>query len=114
MRSRANSPACGGWWLSPGPSPVPGPRPERGGLRAYALGRATPTLVAVSVAINPVTASLCGVLLLGETIGPSLVIGLAAVLVGIAVASSGRLSLIDPPAWRSSSAGGGPQVGRRG
>jgi drug/metabolite transporter (DMT)-like permease len=59
-------------------------------LWAYAMGRAPPTLVAVSVAVNPVTASLFGVLLLGEPVSPALVIGLVLVLAGIAIASGGR------------------------
>jgi len=61
-------------------------------LWAYALGRAAPTLVAVSVAVNPVTASIIGLLLLDEPIGADLMLGLAAVLLGIAVASDVRLS----------------------
>ena len=60
-------------------------------LWAYALGRAAPTLVAVSVALNPVMASLFGVLLLGETVGANLILGLAAVLLGIGIASGMRL-----------------------
>lgn len=56
-------------------------------LWAYALGRASPTLVAVSVAINPVTASILAVSMLGEEISPELLIGLGGTLVGIAVAS---------------------------
>ncbi|MDQ0474837.1 DMT family transporter [Labrys wisconsinensis] len=59
-------------------------------LWAYAMGRAPPTLVAVSVAVNPVTASLFGVLLLGEPVSPALVLGLVLVLAGIAIASGGR------------------------
>ncbi len=60
-------------------------------LWAYALGRTAPTLVAVSVAVNPVTASLFGVFLLDETVTANLVLGLAAVLVGIAIASGVRV-----------------------
>lgn len=56
-------------------------------LWAAALGRASPTLVAVSIAVNPITASLFGVLLLGEGVGLNLAAGLVAVLLGIAVAS---------------------------
>lgn len=56
-------------------------------LWAYALARTTPTRVAVSVTVNPVTASLVGALLLGEPIGWTLVAGLAAVLAGITIAS---------------------------
>lgn len=56
-------------------------------LWAFALGRATPTLVAVSVAVNPVTASIFGVVFLGEQISAKLIVGLIAVLAGIAIAS---------------------------
>jgi drug/metabolite transporter (DMT)-like permease len=56
-------------------------------LWAFALGRAAPTLVAISVAVNPVTASIFGVVLLGEPVSANLIIGLMAVLVGIGVAS---------------------------
>ncbi|MET3581602.1 drug/metabolite transporter (DMT)-like permease [Mesorhizobium robiniae] len=56
-------------------------------LWAFALGRAAPTLVAVSVAVNPVTASIFGAVLLGEPVSANLIIGLMAVLVGIGVAS---------------------------
>jgi len=56
-------------------------------LWAYALGRAPPTLVAISVAVNPVTASIFGIVLLGEPVGANLIAGLVAVLIGIAVAS---------------------------
>ena len=56
-------------------------------LWAYALGRADPTRVAVSVAVNPVTASIFGMVLLGEPVSANLIIGLLAVLLGIAVAS---------------------------
>lgn len=64
-------------------------------LWAYALGRASPTLVAVSVAINPITASILAVSMLGEEINPELLIGLIGTLVGIAVAS-GLLPRIRP------------------
>ncbi len=56
-------------------------------LWSFALGRASPTLVAISVPVNPVTASIIGLLLLHETITLNLVIGLVMVLAGIAVAS---------------------------
>jgi drug/metabolite transporter (DMT)-like permease len=56
-------------------------------LWSFALARTTPTRVAVSVTVNPVTASLVGALLLGEPIGWTLVAGLAAVLAGITIAS---------------------------
>lgn len=56
-------------------------------LWAYALGRTVPTLVAVSVAVNPVTAAIFGVALLGEPVSANLIIGLLAVLAGIGIAS---------------------------
>lgn len=57
-------------------------------LWAYALGRTTPTLVSVSVAVNPVTAAIFGLVLLGEAIGTRLIVGLLAVLCGIFIAQS--------------------------
>lgn len=60
-------------------------------LWAYALGRAAPSLVAASVTVNPVTASIFGILLLGETVSANLLIGLVAVLAGIAIAAGVRL-----------------------
>jgi len=59
-------------------------------LWAFALGRTTPTLVAISVTLNPVTASIFGAFLLDEPIKPNLVAGIATVLVGIAIAATGR------------------------
>ena len=64
-------------------------------LWAFALGRTAPTLVAISVAVNPVTAALLGLALLGEPVSAKLIVGLLAVLVGIGVAS-GKSS------WRGS------------
>ncbi|RYF33468.1 MAG: DMT family transporter, partial [Comamonadaceae bacterium] len=49
-------------------------------LWAFALGRTTPTLVSISVTVNPVAAALVGTLLLGEPIGWSLIVGLVTVL----------------------------------
>jgi len=56
-------------------------------LWAIALGRTSPTLVAISVAVNPVTAAMLGSIILAERIGPSLIIGLAIIIAGIVVAS---------------------------
>lgn len=56
-------------------------------LWAYALGRTAPTLVAVSVAVNPVTAAIFGLALLGEPVSANLIVGLVAVLAGIGIAS---------------------------
>lgn len=52
-------------------------------LWAFALGRTTPTRVAVSVTVNPVTAALLGALLLDEPVGWNLVLGLVTVFSGI-------------------------------
>lgn len=59
-------------------------------LWAFALRHTTATVVAVSVAVNPITAAIFGSLLLGEPAGPSLVMGLIAVLLGICVTQSGQ------------------------
>lgn len=52
-------------------------------LWAFALGRASPTRVAISVTVNPITASLFGAALLGEAIRWNLVVGLVTVFAGI-------------------------------
>jgi drug/metabolite transporter (DMT)-like permease len=57
-------------------------------LWAFALGRTTPTRVAISVTVNPITASLVGAVLLGEAIRWNLVVGLVAVFVGIWIATT--------------------------
>jgi drug/metabolite transporter (DMT)-like permease len=57
-------------------------------LWAFALGRTSPTLVAVSVAVNPVTAAMLAVPVLGEPVSANLIAGVVAVLAGIGVASS--------------------------
>ena len=57
-------------------------------LWAFALERTTPTRVASTITVNPVTASLVAALLLGEPIGLNLVVGIAAVLAGIWIAST--------------------------
>ena len=56
-------------------------------LWAAALARTTPTRVAVSVTVNPVTASLLGLALLGEPVGVDLILGMVAVAAGIALAT---------------------------
>jgi drug/metabolite transporter (DMT)-like permease len=56
-------------------------------LWAFALSRTTPTLVAISVAVNPLTASVCAALLLAEPIGGGLVAGFVAVTLGILIAT---------------------------
>jgi drug/metabolite transporter (DMT)-like permease len=61
-------------------------------LWAFALQRTTPTRVAVSVTVNPLVASLMGVMLLNEPLRWNLVVGLLAVCVGIAIAVIGGSS----------------------
>ncbi|GGF08551.1 ABC transporter permease [Aliidongia dinghuensis] len=56
-------------------------------LWSAGLARTTPTRVAVTVALNPVSAMLVGAFWLGEPIGPALLGGLGAVTLGILVAS---------------------------
>jgi drug/metabolite transporter (DMT)-like permease len=57
-------------------------------LWAFALERTTPTRVASSITVNPVTASVVAALLLGEPIGLNLVVGVTAVFAGIWIAST--------------------------
>lgn len=59
-------------------------------LWSFALQHSTPTLVALSVTVNPVTAGLVGAWVLDEPITWNLVAGLVAVLAGIALATGGR------------------------
>lgn len=61
-------------------------------LWSYALSRTTPTLVAISVTVNPVAAALVGAILLNEPLRWNLIVGLAGVLVGILIASTGPAS----------------------
>ncbi|MGO4128323.1 DMT family transporter [Inquilinus sp. YAF38] len=57
-------------------------------LWVFALGRTTPTRVAISVTVNPVVAALLGTLTLGEPLGWPLLAGLAAVAAGIGLAAT--------------------------
>lgn len=57
-------------------------------LWVSALERTTPTRVASTLTLNPVTASALASVLLGEPIGISLLIGIAAVLSGIWIAAT--------------------------
>lgn len=57
-------------------------------LWAFALERTTPTRVAISVTVNPVTASVVGALLLHEPIGWNLVLGIVTVFAGIWIATT--------------------------
>lgn len=57
-------------------------------LWSFALERTTPTRVAISVTVNPIAAAISGKLLLSEPIGWNLVVGLAAVMAGIGIATT--------------------------
>jgi drug/metabolite transporter (DMT)-like permease len=56
-------------------------------LWAFALERTTPTRVAISVTVNPISASLVGAFFLHEPLGWNLVAGIVAVLLGIWIAT---------------------------
>lgn len=56
-------------------------------LWSYALAKSTPTLVALSVTVNPIAAALVGWAALSEPVGVNLAIGLALVFAGITVAT---------------------------
>ena len=57
-------------------------------LWVYALERTTPTRVANTMTINPIAASLLAAMLVGEPLGLNLAVGIAAVALGIWLASS--------------------------
>jgi len=59
-------------------------------LWAYALERTTPTRVAISVTVNPISASLVGAALLDEPLHWNLVAGIVTVFAGIWIATTGR------------------------
>jgi drug/metabolite transporter (DMT)-like permease len=54
----------------------------------FALARATPTQVASTMTINPVAAALLAAVLLNESVGLPLVLGVAAVGAGIWIATT--------------------------
>lgn len=58
-------------------------------LWVFALGRTSPTKTAVTITVNPVFASIVGALAIGEGIGLNLIAGLAAVMAGIWIATTG-------------------------
>ncbi len=57
-------------------------------LWAFALGRTTPTRVAISVTVNPITASLIGAALLHEPLSWNLMVGIVMVFIGIWIATT--------------------------
>jgi drug/metabolite transporter (DMT)-like permease len=57
-------------------------------LWALALSRTTPTRVAISVTVNPITAGVVGAVLLDEPVRWNLVVGLMAVAIGIWIATT--------------------------
>jgi drug/metabolite transporter (DMT)-like permease len=57
-------------------------------LWAFALERTTPTRVAISVTVNPITASLVGAVLLDEPLRWNLVAGIVTVFAGIWIATT--------------------------
>lgn len=57
-------------------------------LWSFALGRTTPTRVTISITVNPVAATLAGAVLLDEPIGWNLIAGIAAVAIGIWIATT--------------------------
>lgn len=65
-------------------------------LWAVALATTSPTKVALTVTLNPVSAALIGALVLGEPAGPSQLIGLVAILGGIALATRDRDTMPGP------------------
>jgi drug/metabolite transporter (DMT)-like permease len=66
-------------------------------LWAFALERTTPTRVAISVTVNPVTASLVGAILLGESMRWALAAGVLTVFAGIWIATRNHPSRLSEP-----------------
>ena len=69
-------------------------------LWVFALQSATPTRVASTIAVRPITASILAAIALGEPIGLNLAIGVIAVLAGIWIAAGEQ-----PPKAGASKAG---------
>ncbi|TXR50077.1 DMT family transporter [Phyllobacterium endophyticum] len=61
-------------------------------LWTFALAHTTPTRVAISITVNPIAASLVGMLILDEPFTFNIIIGLAAVCLGIGLATTGTRS----------------------
>jgi drug/metabolite transporter (DMT)-like permease len=66
-------------------------------LWVLALARTTPTRVATTITLNPVTAAVVAAMLLGEPIGLDLIVGIAAVFAGIWLASTEGRDSHRPP-----------------
>lgn len=79
-------------------------------LWTYALEHTTPTRVAVTVTLNPVIAMVLGSLLLDEPATPFLLLGLAAVALGIVLTT--REAAPAAPKALSPAAGSPPRAGR--
>jgi drug/metabolite transporter (DMT)-like permease len=60
-------------------------------LWAFALERTTPTHVAISITVNPITASLVGAALLDEPLSWNLMVGIVMVFIGIWIATAAGL-----------------------
>jgi drug/metabolite transporter (DMT)-like permease len=60
-------------------------------LWTFALAHTTPTRVAISITVNPIAASLVGMLMLDEPFTFNIIIGLAAVCLGIGLATTGAI-----------------------
>jgi len=72
-------------------------------LWAFALARTTPTRVAISVTVNPITASLVGAVLLDEPLRWNLAGGIVTVFAGIWIATTaGRSPKLAMPSSRAS------------
>ena len=70
-------------------------------LWVYALAHTTPTRVTNAITLNPVTAAIVATILIGEPLGFDLLFGVAAVFIGILIASTdGRHRPGDPPRRR--------------
>jgi drug/metabolite transporter (DMT)-like permease len=69
-------------------------------LWAFALERTTPTRVAISVTVNPITASLVGAVLLDEPLRWNLAAGIVAVFAGIWIATTAGFKKQQVNAWR--------------
>jgi len=63
-------------------------------LWSFALGTVSPTIVALTVTVNPITAAIFGALVLGERIHLSLAVGLLGVTAGIWIAVGLRLPAV--------------------